>query len=464
MMFRGDYQYILDNREKRAHVIQRSLDSTGGTLVEVTLNIPGKEKDSLLYRAVHMEMLTRLLPVMKAHLVYLEYLPEGPFALLNTALSPLWVKNIAVGLEEDTPEGRIFDIDVFHPDGTKVGRSGPLRSCYLCDDSASVCARLQRHTQEQLQLNIHQRIQASPYRTRINRLTETLSMDRYHAVPHSLASDRASTISRLAQQALVQEVALTPKPGLVDGYDTGSHTDMDLQTFLCSATALGETFFRLARASMAFEDSDLSALLPVLRQIGIDGEKAMFDATGGVNTHKGMIFSCGLITAAASLNSQLDSLPNTIAHLCSHLVSHDLENLQVPMTYGEELFVTFHIRGIRGEAETGFPSVFRMYRRFRLLCEHYDRRSSLLQVLMEIMSTLEDTNILGRGGRDALEWVQRQSSDYLSRGGVTEDQNMKCLYDLNEKFKERNLSPGGSADTLGCIIFLDLLVKEGLLH
>ncbi|MBN2861482.1 MAG: citrate lyase holo-[acyl-carrier protein] synthase, partial [Sphaerochaetaceae bacterium] len=293
-MNRGDYQNILDNREKRAYLIHRSLHSTRRTLVEVTLNIPGREKDSLLYRAVHMEMLTRILPVMDARLVYLEYMPEGPFALLNTALSPLWVKNIAVTLEEDTPEGRVFDIDVFQPDGTKVGRSGPLRSCYLCDDSASVCARLQRHTQEQLQRDIKERIQVGPSYKRVEQLTGILSMDRYHAVPYSLASDRASTIGRLAQQALVQEVALTPKPGLVDGYDTGSHVDMDIQTFLRSATALGETFFRIAHTAMVCQDADLPTLFPVLRQIGIDGERSMFDATDNVNTHKGMIFSCGL--------------------------------------------------------------------------------------------------------------------------------------------------------------------------
>ncbi|MBN2859452.1 MAG: triphosphoribosyl-dephospho-CoA synthase, partial [Sphaerochaetaceae bacterium] len=166
----------------------------------------------------------------------------------------------------------------------------------------------------------------------------------------------------------------------------------------------------------------------------------------------------------ASVTSELDRMPDTIARLCSHLVSDDLEKLQVPTTYGEKLFVSSHVRGIRGEAERGFPSVFRMYRRFRFLREYYDRRTSLLQVLMEIMSTLEDTNILGRGGRDALQWVQRQSSDYLSRGGVTEDLHLKGLYDLNKQFKERNLSPGGTADTLGCIIFLDLLVTENLVH
>ena len=222
MMNRRDYQKILDNRETRAQVIRRSLQSTRKTLIEVTLNIPGREKDSLLYRAVHMEMLTRLLPVMDARVVYLEYLPEGPFALLNTAMAPLRVKNMAVALEEETPDGRVFDIDVFQPDGTKVGRNGLLRPCYLCEDSASVCARRENHTEEQLYLNIHQRIRSSPFYGRVEKLTGILSMDRYHAVPYSLATDRASTIGRLAQQALVREVALTPKPGLVDSYDTGS--------------------------------------------------------------------------------------------------------------------------------------------------------------------------------------------------------------------------------------------------
>ncbi len=458
-----DYQDILESREKRAQTIRRCMRSIRETHVEVTLNIPGRTKDSRLYRAVHMEMLTRLIPALDAYLSFLEYLPSGPFALLHTEMAPERVKTLAVQMEEETPIGRVFDIDVFYPDGRKISRDGRLRHCYICDEAAAVCARRESHTYEELKCNILQRIQSSPAFRQIFSLAKTLPGGCYHAVPCTLDSDRASLIGRLAQRALVEEVALTVKPGLVDAYDNGSHSDMDIQTFLSSATALGPTFHRLAKAGMEYEGNDPALLFPELRNIGLEGERSMFLATGGVNTHKGMIFSCGLITAAAGLCSRIDELPRTIARICSSLVSDDLGNLRVANTYGERLYQTSGNSGVRGEAEQGFPAVFRAYSRYRVLRERHDSRTSLLQLLIEIMSTLDDTNILGRGGESALAWVHLQCRDYLNGGGVIGDRDLKGLYGLNETFKERNLSPGGAADTLGCVIFLDLLETQGVL-
>ena len=458
-----DYQEILESRERRAQTILRSLHTRRGTQVEVTLNIPGRKKDSRLYRAVHMELLTRLLPALDASLSYLEYLPSGPFALLLTDMAPDSVKTLAMRMEDDSPLGRVFDIDVFHPDGRKISRDGRLRRCYLCDEPAAVCARRQTHAYRELKGNILQRIRSGHTYSRIRSLVKTLPDGSYHAVPCTLFSDRASLIACLAQRALVEEVSLSVKPGLVDAYDNGSHADMDIQTFLSSATALGPTFHQLAKSGMEYEGNNPALLFPELRRIGQEGERAMFLATGGVNTHKGMIFSCGLITAAAGLCSRIDELPRTIAHMCSTLVSGDLVNLMVANTYGERIYQASGNTGVRGEAERGFPSVFRAYSRYRILRERHDTRTALLQLLIEIMSTLDDTNILGRGGEAALAWVHQQCTAYLSGGGVLGDRDLKGLYDLNEMFKARNLSPGGAADTLGCVIFLDLLETQGVL-
>lgn len=40
----------------------------------------------------------------------------------------------------------------------------------------------------------------------------------------------AESIGRMAYQALLEEVYTVPKPGLVDPYSCGAHTDMDVQT------------------------------------------------------------------------------------------------------------------------------------------------------------------------------------------------------------------------------------------
>ena len=56
----------------------------------------------------------------------------------------------------------------------------------------------------------------------------------------------AESIGRMAYQALLEEVYTVPKPGLVDPYSCGAHTDMDVQTFERSAEALYPWFVRMA--------------------------------------------------------------------------------------------------------------------------------------------------------------------------------------------------------------------------
>ncbi len=53
-----------------------------------------------------------------------------------------------------------------------------------------------------------------------------------------------TSISQLALKALLYEVSLSPKPGLVDRFDNGAHDDMSFMTFIDSMIALSP-FFRL---------------------------------------------------------------------------------------------------------------------------------------------------------------------------------------------------------------------------
>ncbi|HEY8905203.1 MAG TPA: triphosphoribosyl-dephospho-CoA synthase, partial [Rhodoferax sp.] len=71
--------------------------------------------------------------------------------------------------------------------------------------------------------------------------------------PHGLASTRLSpqAIGRAATLALHDELALSPKPGLVTLVDRGSHDDMDAHTFMRSLFALRGYFVRIAGLGMA---------------------------------------------------------------------------------------------------------------------------------------------------------------------------------------------------------------------
>ena len=105
-------------------------------------------------------------------------------------------------------------------------------------------------------------------------------------------------LASLARQSLVAEAQLTPKPGLVDGRGSGSHTDLSLEIIIRSAAAI-EPFFRLMAAASASARVD-AELRAVLAAIGREAESAMFKATGGTNSHKGAIWILGLLIAGAS--------------------------------------------------------------------------------------------------------------------------------------------------------------------
>ena len=118
--------------------------------------------------------------------------------------------------------------------------------------------------------------------------------------PAASVSSISSNIAELAVSALLAEVWTTPKPGLVDRNNNGAHTDMDLTMFERSALALETSFLQCAEAGECLKH-DLPILAAKLRTIGLQAESRMYEATGGVNTHKGAIFSMGILCAAAAM-------------------------------------------------------------------------------------------------------------------------------------------------------------------
>lgn len=57
---------------------------------------------------------------------------------------------------------------------------------------------------------------------------------------------RPADVPALAEAALWQELELTPKPGLVDKLNNGSHRDMDHALFVRSIAAITPWFSRFA--------------------------------------------------------------------------------------------------------------------------------------------------------------------------------------------------------------------------
>lgn len=159
------------------------------------------------------------------------------------------------------------------------------------------------------------------------------------------------------------EVAVTPKLGLVDRANRGAHNDMDFFTMTDSIVALAPHFAAFSHEGFEWNGS-LSELFLNIRSLGIRAEHDMFSATHGINTHKGLIFSLGILCAATGYIARhhrkagIEAILKTAGIMAADVMK-DFRGIDTgnAKTHGEKLYAFYGITGIRGEAADGFPNV-----------------------------------------------------------------------------------------------------------
>ena len=252
-------------------------------------------------------------------------------------------------------------------------------------------------------------------------------------------------VADLAERALRLELDTTPKPGLVDRQDNGAHKDMDYALMSKSISALRPYLTRLAVESA--KDIDPAKI----KEIGIEAEKAMLKATGGVNTHKGALFCIGLSVAAASyLASTTGSVE---AYSFKELVSRAASEIPSARgTHGAEAKRSFKAVGALENARAAYPELFTDWLPYYRSLEGDPFRCH--KTLLHIMTTLDDTNILHRRGAEGLAHAEAEAARLL------EDFSESGLSSLNKDFIRENISPGGSADMLSLTIFIESIINN----
>lgn len=252
-------------------------------------------------------------------------------------------------------------------------------------------------------------------------------------------------VADLAERALRLELDTTPKPGLVDRQDNGAHKDMDYARMSKSISALRPYLTRLALESA--KDIDPAKI----KEIGIEAEKAMLKATGGVNTHKGALFCIGLSVAAASyLASTTGSVE---AYSFKELVSRAASEIPSARgTHGAEAKRSFKTIGALENARAAYPELFADWLPYYRSLEGDPFRCH--KTLLHIMTTLDDTNILHRRGAEGLAHAEAEAARLL------EDFSESGLSSLNKDFIRENISPGGSADMLSLTIFIESIINN----
>lgn len=263
--------------------------------------------------------------------------------------------------------------------------------------------------------------------------------------------------------ALQEEVDATPKPGLVDTLNSGAHKDMDYSTFIASIEAIGPYFTLFSRSGADLETIDHTSL-EVLRPLGIQCEKAMYKATDGINTHKGAIFSLGILAASAGYcqNSLGYVTVEDICNVSKTIGVTSLKDFEKSptgdsITSGHRIYSKYGIEGVRGEAASGFKSVRKyalplMEELFKK--ETYSKNDVYIQVLLHLMCNVVDTNVIARKGLDAVGFVQNSAAEVLKSGGALTKTGCIKIMEMDNEFISRNISPGGCADLLSAAIFL----------
>ncbi|WFU69812.1 triphosphoribosyl-dephospho-CoA synthase MdcB [Bradyrhizobium sp. CB2312] len=263
-----------------------------------------------------------------------------------------------------------------------------------------------------------------------------------------------SAIGDLAADCLLKELDTWPKPGLVSHVDNGSHDDMDAGTFRRSAAAIRPYLQRLADAGA------LGCGMGRLRIIGLEAERAMLAATSGVNTHRGAIFGLGLLCAAAGAKAGglVDPglpLGDVVARLWGDSI---FDGPVLLHSHGSAARRRFRAGGARLEAASGFPSVYRIglpaLRRAAPVAAE-DTEAARVEACFALIASVEDTNLLHRGGLGGLCFARDAAHRFIASGGVRAPGWRACAQSIHDSFVARRLSPGGSADLLAMTLFVD---------
>ena len=439
---------MLEARERRALRQQALRNQYGKAMVSFTMNIAGPVKNSPLIRRGYIlgkKLLRQQLRLAGIEVAYFEEIQEktGNEAIFLLDAAPLAVKQVTVEIEDHAPIGRLFDMDVLCPDGRKVdrqelGREG--RKCLICGGMAQACARSRTHAVPELQEK-----------------TRKILED-------ALLREDCQTAARLASQALLYEVAATPKPGLVDRENSGSHRDMDFFTFQASVAALYPYFYQCV--NIGRQTADAKETFRRLRLPGKLAEGEMLHATAGVNTHKGAIFSMGILCGALGrLERQQWSDPNAILAECAAmtegLVDQDYVNLtqKTAKTAGQKLYLQYGITGVRGQAEAGFPVVLNvgLPKLEAALAAGMSINDAGCVALLAMLADTVDTNMIHRGGYERAKETSENLRILLEKEPFPTKETLETL---DREFIRRNLSPGGTADLLALVYLLYFLKEE----
>ncbi|MCP4049208.1 MAG: hypothetical protein GY730_00665 [bacterium] len=438
----GFLNRILSAREKR----QSLRISAGSSFITFNLNIPGYPKSSEYIKKAFVLLAEEVKMFFSTFFKVEEETgvdEAGHYMFIPVKEEDLKkLKKAALEFEENHVLGRLCDIDIYEKIGSSVSGS-KKKKCFLCNEQAQICIKRKEHSIEELRGYCDQLLISYVKDKENNNIVDNLLYCVY--------------------SALLSEVSLHPKPGLVTRLSSGPHKDMNFFTFIKSSAVLMAGYRQMAFMALN-ENWTAEHRLNRMRMTGLKMEQEMLRVTHGVNTHKGAVFLLGL-AIIASVRSIKDKGIIDYEFISSDIkdmtrdITAELKNIRIN-THGALVFRDFGLAGARGEAEDGLPLVFNTgIPAARSIKSRLSGEELMTAVLTEIIHENNDTNIIYRGGIDHLNKVKEYAGQIIDAGFWNE--RSRLLYeDLCSYCNFHNLSCGGSADLL--ILTLYFLKLENI--
>lgn len=440
---------IIKDRDNRIKTQKFLVEKYNLPVISFTLNIPGEEKRGFLFDFLFQQACYKIENFLQDF--NLLYKQINPFITGNVAFfvydqSSMDLKRKCIEIEDSSEISRLYDIDVIDND-TLYPISRKLfglnrRKCIVCGNDYYECRYNKSHSLEEVYDKVLK-----------------LSVDKV-----------SESFANLAKLSLIYELDTTPKPGLIDRNNCGSHKDMDYALFEKSIEVI--TPYLKQEYKSALEIVNLETLFSNMKQIGIKAEEELMKVTGGINTHKGAFFSLSVIGCAIcylGMNSNITKIG--IENFSKSFTEYFISNSKKLNTHGEQVRLSYN-KGIFNESLKGYPCCFvddnlfhefekdEYKKEFYKISDRFEFNSKffimnfeeiLLKHLVRIMAKADDSNMIYRGGIDALN----KMNSYFTTLKLTDNLN-EILLEKDKEYISKNLSPGGCADLLSLSVFLSL--------
>ena len=414
------HENLLDAREIRAKTIDSWLKQGHSCLVSIHANIPGEQKNIFEAYIIVRFFESQIKETFMIHHSERFESDDGPYTLISLDVSDYKeTKRKLISLEEKDALGRLVDLDLWSTPDILWSRDSlniKPRACYLCGDVAHLCVRSHKH-----------------------QLTDILSFISQKTIEHL-----KHNLHQIINYAMMTELNLEDKFGLVTPSSPGSHDDMDYNLMVKAKNVIIP--YLVEMFELGYSNYELYDLLEHGRPIGIKAEQAMLIETHGVNCYKGLIFILGLVMTSLGYTMKHKQDFNHIFTNIHRLTQHLFDDFNSdPKTFGEKAYHEHQIKGARGEAYLGLPSVHHALQ----VIDYKPLTDENLRLTLQLLIRMtDDTVLLKRAGSfDAYVGIKKKVASL----DVTQIDDVKAF--TKEAIKQ-NLSFGGSADLLVATIFL----------